>query len=187
MERWRLLKAELKSRILEPFKYPEFIFYFITIILLVGIASIIITVWIEFNLTQCTPGHEFSNLHVILCITLYFIALLTSSAVELILDPKPKTQGAVEKLKKSIIMIGVGSITVGLFIMFFSLINAESALTGYIIAGFGLFFSWFIWWIANSSNPKLTEHRGNPFQAIGQIADGNNNFELNGNLNGFDI
>jgi uncharacterized membrane protein len=154
---WKSLRKEIVQRFNTASRRPDFIIYFIMVIMLIGLLSVGLVFNIECKLTKEQFCHSFSNIHVILSIVSYFIALLTASAVDLILSTKELKD---ESLRSSLIMIGLGSIILGLCIMIFVIVFENIPKIGYGLAIFGVFLSWFIWWIANFSNqnwaPYLT-------------------------------
>lgn len=189
---WRLLFREIKYRLKQPIGSPVFILYFIIIIVAFGLAGVGLTIWAENFITCESQNHQFSDMHIILCIALYFIALLTSSAADLILDPKTANnelnENEVTILRKSLTMIGISSIVIGVFLVILALLNESVVFLGYCFASVGLIFSWFIWWITNSSNTHLVGGPINPNDAIGppNNVDGMN-LDVHGNLDGFNL
>lgn len=186
--KWKLLKIEFKTRISSPFKHPEFIIYFLVVICIIGIAGPLLTIYLERDLMHNGTNHHFSNKHVILSIASYFIALLTSSAVDLILSSKSLVDQS-QMLRKSWIMIGIGSIVIGIIFMGLSLATSEICILGYVISVIGLLFSWFIWWITNAANPNLTDDSENALITIGGPPSNINSssLQLVGNLTGFQV
>lgn len=149
--RWDFFYNDIKERLKTPAEYPEFIIYFFVVVFLTGMVGIYLTIYIENKLTAEVCFHNFSHIHVALSISSYFIALLTASAVDLILSIRK----VVEILQRPYIMLGLASIIIGLCLMGGVLLNENNYFYEYLFSVIGLILSWFIWWISNSRNHNL--------------------------------
>jgi len=168
--RWRVLRTELSARLKNPIRSPEFVIYFVVVILLIGLMGVGLTFVTELKMTQDDCNHQFSHIHVCLAIVSYFIALLTASAADLILSSRhldnerssnDSQSISAKSNHKPLKMIGVGAILLGLVIllcvMFFENLLSGECRTWmeYSFSVIGFLLSLFIWWISNSDNPNL--------------------------------
>jgi len=90
-----------------------------------------------------------NNKNIISNIASYFIALLATASVELVLA---KNEDKI--LNNTMTIFGFGCLAIGVFLFLIS-INTD-VIYGYIAAVAGVIFSWLIWWISNSENSNLT-------------------------------
>ena len=169
---WNELKLELIDRLKSPISSPPFILYFIFSIVFAGVIGLIATVYIENKLTNEIVGHLLSHIHISLAFSSYSVALLTACCTDLLLSSSES------ETKNSFLMIGVGSLLLGLFLMFGVLGTEQIPLLGYLFAILGIILSWFIWWISNSRHPHLIITPKNAIPTAGILSGNDSNFNL---------
>lgn len=143
---WRILKKFLSERLKKPLKYPSFVIYFITIVLIVGsigFSTEIITQWHldDLNLSQLTTNA--SNI---------FIALIAASSVELILIKQDKLEHPF--IQNDVQIIGISSLILGFFVWMLA-IYFKDCILGLFFSVIGLIFSYLFWWVSNAGNETL--------------------------------
>ena len=151
--KWEALFKDIKVRLQDAGSRPDFLLYFLAIIVVTDFATFGITWYIENKLTHELCCHPFSHIHVILSIGAFFIALLTASSADLILSSKEIKD---ESLRSTFMIIGLGSIIIGYCIMVCAMLLEPYPVIGYILVTLGTFLAWFVWWIANYNNQNLS-------------------------------
>jgi predicted neutral ceramidase superfamily lipid hydrolase len=136
--KWQQLWIFLKGRVRNPFKHPEFVFYFILVIVGVGAIGIYSSIFSQ-NLPECRKDFIISNM------ASYFLAVIATGSVELIFIQKTN-------LKRAIFLLSIGAIFLNTF-LFFLCVQSSS----YYIASIGLFVSLTVWWLANAENTNIIE------------------------------
>ena len=159
ISKWKLLKEYFQEQFQSPLKHPEFIIYFLIVIVGVGAIGIWTTVYIE-NKISTTPN----NWNIVLSIIGYALPIISTGAVDLIFTQE-------KYIKNSIRLIGFSSVLVviTLFIICFTC-KAE---LGIYMSILGVVLSWSIWWIANAGNANLNdnsyfEDRSNDVKKLGE-------------------
>lgn len=136
--KWLQLWTFLIDRVRKPFKHPEFVFYYILVIVGVGAIGIYSAIF-----SQDIPKNR--NDFIISNIASYFLAVIATGCVELIFIQR-------NNLKRAILLLSIGAIFLNTF-LFFLCIQFSS----YLIASIGLFVSLTVWWIANAENTNIIE------------------------------
>lgn len=143
ISKWRKLKEFLENRSLTPFDHPEFIIYFLFVIIGFGGFGLWISLYQEFN------NDFFNHRNIILSIGSYFVALMATGSIELIFIK--------EKSIKRILFLSTMSL-IALSAVIFLICMGSSTGWGYFLSLLFLAFSLYIWWIANAENTNLTEN-----------------------------
>jgi len=140
----QLILEFLKSRFLFPLKSVAFKLYFITIIVVVGLASSSIGLLGSIDLSKNLDINAIS-----LSLIGYSLVLLCSSAIEFIFIGFKEDEVLYQNLKNPISMLGISAIIFGIFlsIIAFYLVNVWFKLSIGILMTIGV---WLMWWISNS-------------------------------------
>ncbi|PWK17192.1 hypothetical protein LV89_04478 [Arcicella aurantiaca] len=167
LTRWTNIASEIGSRVNKPLKSPTFIMYFLGLVALMGGIGVYTTIYFEINNNYCLINHW----NIALSLGTYFIALIASSSVDLILSSQPE--------QKDLKAFGIILILLGITLFFLIAIihNAYS----YVFAFGGTLLAFCSWWIANANNDNLNLER-NPKDAnptiIGQLKGDESEFNL---------
>jgi hypothetical protein len=161
---WKNFFDEIRSRLVSPFKYPQYIGYFIFCILIIGAMGVNIRVWDYFfnNGSSVSIAREMAT---------YLIAILGSSILDLNLSQKIRN-------KDSFLIYSLILLLFGVFIVF--LIAKLDNNISIIIALLGVFISWFVWWFANSDNLLLTREPAK--STLDEVTGGNPSNNLTGTI-----
>lgn len=143
ISKWEKLKEFLDNRITTPLEHPEFIIYFLFVIIGFGGFGLWISLYIEFN------TEVFNHKNIILSIGSYFVALMATGSIELIFIKE-------ESIKRILFLSTMFLIALS-SIIFLICMNSSTG-WGYFLSLLFLVFSLFIWWIANAENTNLTEN-----------------------------
>ncbi len=141
---WSLICEFLWARFKFPSKSVAFVLYFITIIMLVGLASSFIG---TFNTINLSDDFDFNSIS--LTLIGYSLVLLCSSAIEFIFIGFKEDETKYQQLKNSISMIGVASIIFGIvlsLIAYYVNINWIKVIISLVMT----LSVWFMWWVSNS-------------------------------------
>ncbi|MBS4039687.1 MAG: hypothetical protein KGZ81_03725 [Flavobacteriales bacterium] len=140
----QLIIEFLKSRFLFPIKSVAFILYFITIIVVVGLASSSIGLLGTIDLSK-----NFDINAISLSLIGYSLVLLCSSAIEFIFIGFKDDEAIYHSLKNPISMLGISAIIFGIFLSIIALnvANIWFKLSIGVLMTIGV---WFMWWISNS-------------------------------------
>ncbi len=166
---WNDFFLEIKSRLISPFKYPQYVGYFFFCILIVGAMGVTIKIW----------HYVFNNGPAIAIpkeMATYLIAILGSSVLDLNLSQKIRH-------KDSFLIYSLILLVLGVFIVL--LIVRLDNYFSYFLAIFGVLLSWFFWWFANADNLRLT--RIPPKPSKDDVTGGNPERELLGKTEGFKL
>lgn len=170
---WKILGLFIKNRFMMPFNHPTFLFYFISIILLVGSIGVLTDLaygikYCFFNVPQFTINA--SNI---------FITLMAASAVELILISKDDLDYPYRK--SDVQILGISFLIVG-FLLWMLAVFFKDNWTGVVTSVIGLLMAYFFWWISNAGNKTLVPS-DSPASPVG----GNKpvNSQLEGDTEGF--
>lgn len=164
---WNDFFAEARSRVISPFKYPQFLGYFIFCILIVGALGVNIKIW----------DYLFNNGKAIAIpkeMATYLIAIIGSSVLDLNLSQKIRH-------KESFLIYSLILLSISIVIVF--LINHFDNIISYVFAILGAFIAWFAWWFANADNLLLT--RIPPKPSKDDVTGGNPERNLPGTIKGF--
>jgi hypothetical protein len=137
ISKWKNLRDFISRRTLRPFSHPEFIGYFILVIIMIGG----IGVWSNL-LIEDSPVSISKNLNA------YSLAIISAGSIELIF-----TNNKVLKKTLTIISIGVLVVYIGLYF-----ILTDDNLIMLSLSTLLSIFALYIWWIANAENTNLTEN-----------------------------
>ena len=135
---WNETYLFFKDRMSGPFKSPAFVFYFIFVILIIGALGIHCA-WMFSEFPKSQEEHIISNMN---C---YFLTLVSTSALGLLLMNH-------ETLAKTIRMLYFGIIVISIIIFVFSTIQKS-----YLLAIIGTILSLLIWWLANAENKDILD------------------------------
>jgi hypothetical protein len=136
---WKNLFEEIKTRFIQPWANPTFVGYFVVCILLIGTLGITLS-FIEYS----SKPHELYK--VALSIGSYFIAIISTSFVDLNLSQKIKNRSSFFIYSLLFLLLSIG-----LLLLLFAYRDNNA----FIFASIGCLLSWFIWIIANSDNENL--------------------------------
>lgn len=143
VSKWNELYLFFSERFNSPIEHPEYILYFIIIIIGLGGISIWTSLFVEY--------HEFifNNKNVIGNLLSFSVAILATGSIEMMFVEN-------KYIKNTLFLISLGVIIISclLYLFFF---NCNSY-NGYIIAIPLYLFSLYIWWIANADNANLTKN-----------------------------
>lgn len=143
---WQILSRFIRNRFWEPFNHPTFLFYFLSIIFLVGSIGVLTDIAqgfknCYFNISQFTINA--SNI---------FITLIAASAVELILISEDDLDYPYRK--PDVQILGISFLIVGFLLWMLSVFFSDN-LFGLFTSVTGLLLAYFFWWIANAGNRTL--------------------------------
>lgn len=136
--KWKQLRLFLLDRIVQPTKHPEFIFYFILVIIGIGAIGIYSAAFSE-NIPASKNEFIISNM------ASYFLAIIATGSVDLIFLQRTN-------IKRAILLMSVGAIFTNTFLFFLS-INYSS----YLFSSIGITIAVIVWWIANAENSNIIE------------------------------
>jgi hypothetical protein len=140
ISKWAELKEFFKDRIVTPLDHPEYILYFLIIVVGFGAISIWYTIYTESQ--KCV----FSEGNLIISIASFAIAIMASGSIELMFAEN-------KVIKTTLFLTTLGLIATGL-ILFFVCIRINH----YFLAVLFALGALFIWWIANAENANLTKN-----------------------------
>lgn len=146
IKEWETLILTLFRRFYSGFRYVNFVFYFITVIGVLGGLG----VWKEYLESS---SEEIIN-H---ALTTFYMAVLATSSADLILKTKPKKEMKVLKMPALSILMAGGVCAVLIFTD-----NAPDYL-----AKLCTVISLFFWWITNSTDKKYSSGKFKPFSTVG--------------------
>jgi hypothetical protein len=141
--KWIELGNFIYKRLKEPLRHPEFIFYFLFVVICIGACEIWSSIYIENQATLI--NHKNIIVHII-C---YSIAIISSGAIELFFIESENYP------RKPIVPITIFLFLVCIVFFFLSFIVIEE--WGYIFGALSVIFSLIIWWIGNAENSNLTD------------------------------
>lgn len=142
ISKWLELKLFFSNRIVTPICHPEFIIYFILIIIGFGGIGIWFCIYDEYS------KNIFNHLNVMSNMLSFSVAIVAAGSIELMfVDNKI--------LKSPLLLISVGIIILS-SLCYLMLINHNDPLYYLFVIPLA-FFSLFIWWIANAENSNLTK------------------------------
>jgi hypothetical protein len=127
-ESWKELVAEIRRRVKDPFGQPEFVLYFVAIILLIGGLGVWISVYKKD--WEVVPRD----------MSTYLLAILAASAADLVLS---------KKSTRSLQMLGLFVLVTGGFLAVLSQANTN-VIRAYVYAIVGTLMALLLWWVANS-------------------------------------
>lgn len=142
VSKWNELKIYFSGRTTKPIKHPEFIFYFILVI--IGFGAI--GVWSSF--VGGAKDLSFNHSNLINNIASFSVAIIAAGSVELMF-----TENKHIKNTLSFITLGIIAVSAVFFIVLF---NTNNIYLYLLAVPFGI-VSLYIWWIANADNANLTK------------------------------
>lgn len=144
-QKWYDLRNLIIERAKKPTGHPEFILYFIFIIIGIGLAGVFIAIEIEIRKTFA--GYEtITHSNITMSFATYFIALLTSASADLILSSNEEN--------RSFKIVGVCAVLFGVGLFWLTQVLDEK--WSYAPALLGSILALAAWWLANAENPNLT-------------------------------
>lgn len=170
-KKWRFLRIILWGRLKSPIEHPEFILYFLFVVVVIGGNGIWYSLWSESHpstsLNQAamvgdrTP--DINHRNVISALVSYALALMTAGSADLLLSKTKYIRGVIAMLGVSLLIVSV--------ILFITALMSDTTY-GY---GFGIsavILSLITWWISNAEKPEFVEPEqndgpGNSFSPIG--------------------
>ena len=174
-QKWYDLRNQIIERAKKPSGHPEFILYFIFIIIGIGLAGVFIAIEIEIRKTFV--GYDaITHSNITMSFATYFIALLTSASADLILSSNEEN--------RSFKILGVCAVLFGVGLFWLTQVLDEE--WSYIPALSGSILALAAWWLANAENPNLTPKKV-PADATpdrDELLDGS---ELLGNSSNYDV
>lgn len=169
---WKAFLSDLWLRVYAPVGQPTLIFYFVAITVAVGG----IGVWISLPgvLISCpSPTNQISFLN---SLSTYLLAVLAAAFADFILGVRKK-RSSMQMFAMFVFTIGTLAAVISRFITSTNMSYARSAA---IVAAVLAFF---LWWIANADNIRLSEGMPRIDSAMGGNADDN----LKGEIKGFKV
>lgn len=158
-----LWKDVIRARFLFGFQHPAFVLYLVFVIILIGANGIIISYMLENQTFEASNRHiAFNHKSVVLSIGSYFVALLASASVDLVLTKEPQNRTIT-------VMLGIASLFLGLALMLLSIQIVNWCVNfGYAISIIGVILALSVWLIANSkSHPSGNDVDGIPDATMG--------------------
>jgi len=143
IDKWKELKIFIRDRFFKPFHHPEFVLYFLVIIVGLGAIGVWHTIYVE-NLKEVI---DHSN--IIENIASFSVAIIATATIELLFTDKLV-------IKKPLTVISVGIISLAI-ITFLLVAVPERNSYWYFAAIPFMIFSLIAWWIANADNQGLTQ------------------------------
>ncbi len=153
--KWIIFRNYFVEKLICPFKSPEFIFYFLFVILIVGALGIHCA-WMSDVYPKTKDGYIISNM------TCYFLTLVATSSLSLFLMSHDIMTKTIRILSFGIVVISV--------ILFFLATKNES----YFLASIGIAISLLTWWIANADNQDIIDN-----SYYGNVREGSNKLTQN--------
>jgi hypothetical protein len=143
ISKWLELKLFFNKRIKIPLEHPEFIFYFILIIIGFGGIGIWYSIYYEVSKEICQHSNILGN------ILSFSIAIIAAGSLELMFVEN-------KAIKNPLLLISL-IIIFSSTTLFFVLINLNNPLNYFFVIPIGL-LSLFVWWIGNAENSNLTRN-----------------------------
>lgn len=141
LSKWKYLRNFLLDRLKSPARHPEFILYFILIIIGFGSIGVYISIFCDFS-------EDKWERNITLSMSSYFFAIVSTEAVELLFVKDKYIRNAI-----LLIAILTLAICVVLVIVSFNV----TLLWAFIVSGIGILLAWIVWWIANAENANLCD------------------------------
>lgn len=138
ISKWSELKEFLIFRTKKPISHPEFIVYFLLVILIIGGLG----VWSDLFRANDLNKSISNNLNA------YALTIIAASTIELIFSKETI-------LKNTLTLISVGIIVIYIFLFF--ILNNNNVPT-LIFSVLSTLIALYIWWIANAENSNLTKN-----------------------------
>lgn len=163
---WPHFGREIAHRFRYAIRFPSFVLYFLFVIIGIGMSGVFITMEKELH------NKQYSHEDVILSLCTYFIALIASSSVELIVSNTVQH----DRAKKSMVILGLISVLIGVCLFWSA--SVTKTIFSYIISICGVLFAFFIWWLANAYNQSLVEIVIQPIPPVGPLPGNPSNFNV---------
>lgn len=141
LSKWKLLGEFISDRFRKPFKHPEFIIYFVLIIVGFGSIGIFSSIFSEFTVNV-------KERNIILSMSSYFLAIVSTGAVELLFIEDKIIKNAIRLLAIAFL---------ALCILFLFIAFKVGITPAFVISSLGIVLAWFVWWIANAVNANLCD------------------------------
>lgn len=142
ISKWVELFQFFSRRCTLPFQHPEFILYFFLVVIGFGASGIWAGLVIENN------KETFDHLSMVLSISSYAVALLSTGSVELMFNDDKVT-------RRPLMLISISLIALSLLALLLCL--TTSTTWGYSISTLFAIVALVVWWIANAENASLTK------------------------------
>jgi hypothetical protein len=143
ISKWLELKLFFNKRIKTPIEHPEFIFYFILVIIGFGGIGIWYSIYFELSKEICVHSNILGN------ILSFSIAIIAAGSLELMFVEN-------KAIKNPLLLISLIIIVLAIT-LFFVFINLNNPLNYFFVIPIGL-LSLFVWWIGNAENSNLTRN-----------------------------
>lgn len=143
ISKWLELKLFFNKRIITPFDHPEFIFYFLLVIIGFGGIGIWYSIYYEVSKVIFLHSNIIGN------ILSFSVAIIAAGSLELMFVEN-------KAIKNPLLLISL-IIIVLITILFFVFINLNNPLNYFFVIPIGM-FSLFVWWIGNAENSNLTRN-----------------------------
>ncbi len=174
LSNWRILQMFLWDRIKKPLCHPSFVFYFISIIILIG------SIGFLYDIVESIKMNVFETSKITSNASNIFITLIAASAVELILINDNDLMHPYRK--NDVQIIGISFLIFGFLLWMFAISFKENVI-GLITSIIGLLLSYIFWWISNAGN-KILVPEDKPSSSIGGTPSTGDN-GLDGDVSGF--
>ena len=143
ISKWEELKVFFKNRFTSPIEHPEYVFYFIIVIIGFGAIGVWSSLYVEYYNKVYNHSNVISNL------LSFSVAIIATGSIELMFVEN-------KFIRKTLFLISVFIIFTSCILFLLSMkINSSN---GYWIAIPFSLFSLYIWWIANADNANLTKN-----------------------------
>ena len=143
ISKWDELKEFFSDRRTSPWEHPEYILYFLIVI--IGFGAIgIWTSWYTESI-----GKIFNHASLLDNIANFSVAIVATGSIELMFVKK-------DTIRRTLFLISIGYMLVAGLGFFFT-INCNSTKGYWIAIPLGI-LALYIWWIANADNANLTEN-----------------------------
>lgn len=152
----QLIREFMWNRFLYPLKSVAFILYFVTIVVVVGLASSFLGLFGTIDFSKNIDINSIS-----ISLIGYSLVLLCSAAIEFIFINFRDTEENYSSLKNAIAMIGISAIIFGIL---FSIIAVfvENILFKLILGILMTIGVWFMWWISNARTLSVLNKEAPP-------------------------
>jgi hypothetical protein len=138
--KWQFFWFDIKDKTKSPFNHPEFLGYFFLAIVLTGSLGVTYTILTEWGYVKSLNKIPSS-------IATYFMTLMAVGVLDINLSEKWKQP-------RIIYVYSLIAGFMGIVLLVFS--NLLTGISAYFFSFSGTLLAWYIWWLANADNEKLT-------------------------------
>lgn len=142
--KWEEFLNYLRDCLIRPIKHPEFIGYFIVIIMVVGSIG-----WVASIIVELRSPNGIIHGNILLNMSSYSLAILATGLVDFMFHKDN------DAIIKPLNILAFGLLLLGIFLFWLS--TEVHVILAYIISGLEILIAWVVWWMANSRNATLTD------------------------------